>query len=67
MGKGRCKKCRWWEQHRGNYRGACKRRAPIRVIGAANSYAQWPDTTDADWCGDFEEISDESKTETSEG
>jgi len=74
--KGYCKECRYWDPEnwdnedapgykvRGEW-GLCRRRSvvPAKLL-AENELDEdwWPETTSADWCGEFEPDPDECKT-----
>lgn len=48
-----CKSCRfagsWYEG-----RADCRRYPPVPTTTMANSYSEWPQVKNTDWCGEYE-------------
>jgi hypothetical protein len=57
-----CGLCRFWlssgvipGSERGEQHGMCKRHSPQLVIIGAMAASRWPQTSELDWCGDWED------------
>ena len=53
-----CKNCRYWMGRRNDYKGGCRRHAPVYLILSTEVPHQpegiWPFTWNEAWCGDYE-------------
>lgn len=57
MSEGTCKACVFWDAHAWGTHGFCRSRPP--VVNPMNGGTMWPETTDEEWCGEWDDGKDE--------
>ena len=54
MSRDCCGKCRFWKLSDARGMGHCRRRPPVIPADGNRAAAAFPETSGADWCGEFE-------------